>query len=160
MNKYEIIENFLEPIPFSDIKNTINGDTFYWFYNDYVNWRPSIHFQFKNEILKDSNLVNHNFLNYLTMCKPMLDKIPLQKIHSLNFNLLPQKQIKTEYKITRYKEKLAILFSNNSDGGINIDKQFIKCSENKLIKLDIDNNLEFVFPVKEKNTTFVLLNYN
>jgi len=24
MNNYEIIENFLEPIPFSDIKNTIN----------------------------------------------------------------------------------------------------------------------------------------
>ena len=51
MNNYQIIENFLEPIPFSDIKNTINGDTFYWFYNDYVNWRPSNHFQFKNEIL-------------------------------------------------------------------------------------------------------------
>ena len=162
MNNYEIIENFLEPIPFSDIKNTINGDTFFWFYNDYVNWRPSNHFQFKNQIIKDSNLVNHYFVNYLKMCEPFLNKIPLKKIHSLSFHLLPNKSNKIEYKVTRYKQnsKVAILFANNSDGGINIDKQFIKCSKNKLIKFDTSYNLEFVFPIKEKITTFVLLNYN
>lgn len=162
MNENMIIKNFLEPVPFADIKNSINGDTFYWFYNDYINWRPSNNFQFKNEIIKDSNLVNHNFLNYFKMCEPMLNKIPLQKIHSLSFHLLPQKAVKTEYKITRYKEnsKLAILFADNSDGGININKQFINCNENKLIKLNTSKNLEFVFPVKEKITTFILLNYN
>lgn len=162
MNKHEEIVNFLDFISFSDIKNTVNGDTFYWFYNDYVNLRPSNHFQFKNEIIKDLKLTSYNFVNYFKMCQPMLNKIPLKTIHSLSFHLLPNKPETIEYELTRYKSnsKIAILFCNNSDGGIIIDKQFIKCTENKLIKLNTNNNFKFVFPIKEKITTFALLNYN
>ena len=96
------------------------------------------------------------------MCQPMLDKISLKKIHSLSFHLLPNKPETIEYELTRYKlnSKIAILFSDNSDGGIIIDNQFLKCTENQLIKFNTNNNLKFVFPIKEKITTFVLLNYN
>tara|TARA_R100000654_G_scaffold18031_1_gene37649 strand:- start:688 stop:1176 length:489 start_codon:yes stop_codon:yes gene_type:complete len=162
MNKYEIINNFIDKVSFSDIKNTVNGDTFYWFYNDYINFRPSNHFQFKNQIIKDSTLTSHNFINYFTMCKPVLDKITTKKIHSLSFHLLPNKPQRIEYQLTRYKpnSEIAILFSNNSDGGIVIDEAFLKCTENQLIKLNTNNSLKFVFPTKEKITTFVLLNYN
>tara|TARA_S200002703_G_C3790814_1_gene244055 strand:- start:631 stop:1119 length:489 start_codon:yes stop_codon:yes gene_type:complete len=162
MSKHKIINNFIDPVLFSDIKNTVNGDTFYWFYNDYINWRPSNHFQFKNQIIKDSKLTSYNFVNYFKMCQPMLDKIFLKKIHSLSFHLLPNKPETIEYELTRYKlnSKIAILFSDNSDGGIIIDNQFLKCTENQLIKFNTNNNLKFVFPIKEKITTFVLLNYN
>ena len=62
----KIIENCVDPILFFSIKDTINGDTFYWFYNDYVNYRPCKGFKFYTEIIKNDNLQN-NFINYLKL---------------------------------------------------------------------------------------------
>mgnify|MGYP003648403605 CR=1 FL=1 len=105
-----ITDNFIDPVLFSDIKHTLTGDTFFWFYNDYVNYRPCDGYKFTNEIIKDSNLTHRSFINYFHMIKPALDKINPKKLHSVRFNLF-LKTIKPEkYLINSHEQnsKLAI----------------------------------------------------
>ena len=159
--KYKIEDNFIDRILFSSIRDTLIGDTFFWFYNDFVNYRPCDGYKFTNEIIKDSNLTNYYFLNYLNMIKPVLEKISHKKLHSVRFNLFP-KTIKPEkYIINNYKKntKVAILFANNTDGGIEIDNAFIKSTENQLISFDSDVEYKIVTPTDIKIFTYAIINY-
>ena len=152
----------MDPILYSSIRDTLTGDTFYWFYQDYINFKPSKEFHFKTEIIRDSTLLGNQFINYLTMIKPAVELIPHKKIHSLSFRLLPTKTKKTEYEFNRFKKgtNVFVLFGNNSDGGININNEFIESSENTSVIFKSDDQLKFVFPVKDKITPFILLNYS
>jgi len=50
--KHNIINNIIDPVLFSSIKDTLTGDTFFWLYNDFVNYRPCGGYRFTNEIIK------------------------------------------------------------------------------------------------------------
>ena len=76
--KFNIVNDFIDLIV-SSIRDTLTGDTFFWFYNDFVNYRPCEGYKFSNEIIKDSNLTSRIFVNYLQMIRPVLEKIS-QKI--------------------------------------------------------------------------------
>ena len=160
--KPQITHRFMDPILYSSIRDTITGETFYWFYQDYINFRPSKEFHFKTEIIKDSTLLSNQFINYLTMVKPALQLITHKKIHSLSFRMLTKRNKKTEYGFDRFKvdTNVFILFGNNSDGGVNINNEFIKSSENTSVIFKSNDELKFVFPVKDKITPFILLNYS
>ena len=84
----KIIERLVDRVLFSSIRDTLIGDTFYWFYNDFVNYRPCKGYKFTNEIIKNSNLTSSMFINYLNMIKPALEKIPHKKLYSVRFNLI------------------------------------------------------------------------
>lgn len=159
--KHQITNNFIDPILYSSIKDTLTGDTFLWSYKDFVNYKPSNEFYFTTEIMKNSNLLGNIFVNYLSMVKPLLNKIPNKEINSLSFNLLTKKSNIIQYSITRYKKnsKFLILFGNKSDGGISVDKEIITSTENTAVTFNQENNFSFVFPVKDKITTFILINY-
>ena len=159
--KYKIEDNFMDPILFSSVKDTLTGDTFFWFYNDFINYRPCDGYKFTNEIIKDSNLTNYYFLNYLNMIKPALEKIPHKKLHSVRFNLF-LKTIKPEkHTINNHKKntKVSILFANNTDGGIEIDNAFIKSTENQLISFDSNVEYKVVTPTDLKIFTYAIINY-
>ena len=159
--KYKIEDNFMDRILFSSVKDTLTGDTFFWFYNDFINYRPCDGYKFTNEIIKDSNLTNYYFLNYLNMIKPALEKIPHKKLHSVRFNLF-LKTIKPEkHTINNHKKntKVSILFANNTDGGIEIDNAFIKSTENQLISFDSNVEYKVVTPTDLKIFTYAVINY-
>ena len=159
--KYKIEDNFMDRILFSSVKDTLTGDTFFWFYNDFINYRPCDGYKFTNEIIKDSNLTNYYFLNYLNMIKPALEKIPHKKLHSVRFNLF-LKTIKPEkHTINNHKKntKVSILFANNTDGGIEIDNAFIKSTENLLISFDSNVEYKVVTPTDLKIFTYAIINY-
>jgi len=160
--KPQISHRFMDPVLYSSIRDTITGDTFYWLYQDFVNFRPSKEFHFKLEIVNDSNLLNHNYINYLYMVKPALQLVPHKKIHSLSFRMLTKRNKKIEYGFDRFKmgTNVFVLFGNNSDGGINVNNEFIESSENTSVTFKSDDQLKFVFPIKDKITPFVLLNYS
>jgi len=160
--KPQITHRFMDPILYSSIRDTITGDTFYWLYQDYINFKPSKEFHFKTEIIKDSTLLSNQFINYLTMVKPALQLITHKKIHSLSFRMLTTRTKKIEYEFNRFKKgtNVFILFGNNSDGGVNINNEFIKSSENTSVIFKSNDELKFVFPVKDKITPFILLNYS
>ena len=157
-----IADNFIDPILFSSIRDTLTGDTFYWFYNDFVNYRPCEGYKFTNEIIKNSNLVNHIFINYLNMVKPALEKIPHKKLHSVRFNLFLKTPTPQKYVIDNHKKdsKIGILFANTCDGGIEIDNNFIEAKENKLILFDSNTEYKIVTPTKDKIFTYTLVNYD
>jgi hypothetical protein len=46
---HNIINNLISPVLFSSIRDTLTGDTFYWFYNDFVNYRPCKGYKFTND---------------------------------------------------------------------------------------------------------------
>ena len=159
--KYKIEDNFIDSVLFSSIRDTLTGNTFFWFYNDFVNYGPCDGYKFTNEIIKDSNLNNYYFLNYLNMIKPVLEKIPHKKLHSVRFNLF-LKTIKPEkHTINNHKKntKVSILFANNTDGGIEIDNAFIKSTENQLISFDSNIEYKVVTPTDLKTFTYAIINY-
>ena len=159
--KHNIINNLIDPVLFSSIKDTLTGDTFFWFYNDFVNYRPCDGYKFTNEIIKNSNLTHSTFINYLHMIKPVLEKITHKKLHSVRFNLF-LKTIKPEkYIINHHKPntKVAILFANNTDGGIEIDDNFIESTENQLVSFDSDIEYKVVTPTTNKIFTYAIINY-
>lgn len=157
----KIIENCVDPILFFSIKDTINGDTFYWFYNDYVNYRPCKGFKFYTEIIKNDNLQN-NFINYLNMIKPILSVLSYKKLYSVSAQLLTQTINFEKYSITQHKKdaKIGILFANTCDGGIEIDNNFIEAEENKLILFNSNTEYKVITPTKDKIFTYILVNYD
>ena len=158
---HNIINNFIDPVLFSSIRDTLIGDTFFWFYNDFVNYRPCEGYKFTNEIIKNSNLTNSIFINYLNMIKPALEKIPHKKLHSVRFNLLLKTPTPQKYIIDNHKKdaKIGILFANTCDGGIEIDHNFIKAEENKLVTFDSNTEYKIITPTKDKIFTYTLINY-
>tara|TARA_R100000995_G_scaffold75966_1_gene45470 strand:- start:73 stop:558 length:486 start_codon:yes stop_codon:yes gene_type:complete len=159
--KHNIIDNFIDPILFSSIRDTTTGDTFFWFYNDFVNYRPCKGYKFTNEIVKDSNLTHRVFMSYLNMVKPVLEKIPHKKLHSVRFNLFTKTLEPQKYLINHHKQntKVAILFSNHTNGGIEIDDTFIKSTENKLISFNSDVEYKIITPTKDEIFTYLVVNY-
>ena len=156
-----IINNFIDPVSFSSLRDTLTGDTFFWFYNDFVNYRPCEGYKFTNEIIKNSNLVNHTFINYLNMIKPALEKIPHKKLYSVRFNLFTKTPTPQKYTINNHKKdtKIGILFTNTCDGGIEIDNNLIEAEENKLVTFDSNTEYKIVTPTKDKIFTYTLVNY-
>lgn len=161
-NKYNIKENLLDPRLFSSVKATLTGDTFFWFYNDFVNYRPCDGYKFTNEIVKDSNLTHSVFVNYLNMIKPALDKINPKKLHSVRFNLFIQTLNPQKYLINNHKQnsKISIYFANSTNGGIEINNTFIKSTENQLVSFDSDVEYKVVTPTNFKIFTYTVINYD
>ena len=161
MTRYNIINNFIDPILFSSIRDTLTGDTFFWFYNDFVNYRPCEGYKFSNEIIKDSNLTSRIFINYLQMIRPALEKISHKKLHSVKFNLFTKTLKPQKYLINHHKlnTKVAILFANNTNGGIEIDNTFIKSTENQLVSFDSNIEYKVVTPTDLKIFTYMIINY-
>ena len=158
---HSIINNFIDPILFSSIKDTLTGDTFFWLYNDFVNYRPCDGYRFTNEIIKDSSLTHSIFINYLNMVKPVLEKIPHKKLHSVRFNLFTKTLEPQKYLNNRYKKdsKVSILFANNTNGGIKINNVFIKSTENQLVLFDSNAEYNIVTPTDNKIFTYLVINY-
>ena len=158
---HNIINNFIDPVLFSSIRDTLTGDTFYWFYNDFVNYRPCEGYKFTNEIIKNSTLKNPIFINYLNMVKPVLEKIPHKKIYSVTFNLFIKTPTPQKYTINNHKKdaKIGILFANTCDGKIEIDNNFIEAKENKLVTFDSNAEYKIITSVKNKIFTYVVINY-
>ena len=97
--KHNIINNLISPVLFSSIRDTLTGDTFFWFYNDFV-------------------INNH-----------------------------------------KQNTKVAILFANNTNGGIEIDNAFIKSTENQLVSFDSDVEYKVITPTTNKIFTYAIINY-
>jgi hypothetical protein len=156
-----IINNFVDPILFSSIRDTLTGDTFFWFYNDFVNYRPCEGYKFTNEIIKNSNLTSSMFINYLNMIKPALEKIPHKKLYSVRFNLFLKTPTPQKYTIDNHKKdaQIGILFANTCDGGIEMDNNFIEAEENKLILFNSSTEYKVVTSTKNKIFTYTLINY-
>lgn len=161
-DKYNIKENLVHPVLFSSIRDTLTRDTFYWFYNDFVNYRPCDGYKFTNEIVKNSNLTNPVFINYLNMIKPALEKIPHKKLYSVRFNLFLKTPTPQKYIINNHKKdtKVSILFANNCDGGIEVDNNFIKAEENKLVSYGSNVEYKVVTPTDFKIFTYTVVNYD
>ena len=159
--KFNIVDNLIDPVLFSSIRDTLTGDTFFWFYNDFVNYRPCKGYKFSSEIIKDSNLTSRIFINYLQMIRPALEKISHKKLHSVKFNLFTKTLKPQKYLINHHKlnTKVAILFANNTNGGIEIDNTFIKSTENQLVSFDSNIEYKVVTPTDLKIFTYMIINY-
>ncbi len=74
--KHQILNNFIDPILYSSIKDTLTGDTFLWSYKDFINYKPSNEFYFTTEIMKDSNLLNNILHLHAKQCSPQISHSP------------------------------------------------------------------------------------
>ena len=95
------------------------------------------------------------------MIKPALEKIPHKKLHSVRFNLFTKTLEPQKYLINNHKQntKVAILFANNTNGGIEIDNTFIKSTENQLVSFNSNIEYKVVTPTTNKIFTYAIINY-
>ena len=95
------------------------------------------------------------------MIKPALEKISHKKLHSVKFNLFTKTLKPRKYLINHHKPntKVAILFANNTNGGIEIDNTFIKSTENQLVSFDSNVEYKVVTPTNPKIFTYAIINY-
>ena len=95
------------------------------------------------------------------MVKPVLEKIPHKKLHSVRFNLFTKTLEPQKYLNNRYKKdsKVSILFANNTNGGIEINNVFIKSTENQLVLFDSNAEYNIVTPTDNKIFTYLVINY-
>ena len=100
--------------------------------------------------------------HYLNMIKPVLEKIPHKKLHSVRFNLFTKTLEPQKYLINHHKPKtkVAILFANSTNGGIEIDNTFIKSTENHLLSFDSDVEYKVITPTTNKIFTYAIINYD
>ena len=85
-----------------------------------------------------------------------------QGFSQIRFNLF-LKTIKPEkYIINHHKPntKVAILFTNNTNGGIEIDNTFIKSTENQLVSFDSNIEYNIVTSTDNKIFTYAIINYD
>ena len=96
------------------------------------------------------------------MVKPVLEKIPHKKLHSVRFNLFTKTLELQKYIINHHKPntKVAILFVNNTNGGIEVNNAFIKSTENQFLSFDSGVEYKVITPTTNKIFTYAIINYD
>ena len=134
---YEVIDNFLDNDTFTAVKNTLLGDKFPWYLNNYVNTIE------ENKNINDYQLV-HTFYknhvvnsNYYSAIEPIINKINPISLIRVKANLLPGTEniIEHGWHTDFDFECITSVFYINTNNGYTIFKngEKIKSIENRLV---------------------------
>jgi len=136
----EVIDNFLDKDSFENIKNTMMGNDFPWFYAptktkgyDFDN-----NFQFVHIFYRD-NMANSKYLNMLSPIVDILDPLSLVKIKA-NLTAKTDEIIEygyhTDYE-TDTKLHTAVYYVNTNNGYTKFESgRIIESKENRLVIFD------------------------
>jgi hypothetical protein len=142
-NKFIVIENALKKENFLTIKNTLEGDTFPWYFNKVLYNKVDNNFQFTH-IFYNNFTINSDFYSLIIPILEVLKPLTLIKIKA---NLLTQEKKIIEHGMHvdyDYKNcKTAVYYVNTNNGYTKFsDGEKISSEENKLL----------IFNTEEKHT--------
>tara|TARA_R110000850_G_scaffold59682_1_gene137659 strand:+ start:2102 stop:2614 length:513 start_codon:yes stop_codon:yes gene_type:complete len=140
MSDIKIFDNFLNKQDFKKLFDSMNGNSFPWYYNDYVNDKENNneHFQFI-----------HNFFNktvtsnLFTLVEPLTHKLDMTSIVRIKANLL----LKTDTPVVhdyhtdfnwKYKWWTAVYYVNSNNGKtiFKKNKESVCSKANRLVLFD------------------------
>lgn len=137
----EIYDNFLDQRNFENIKNTILGENFPWFFNTFINSpeENNEYFQFTH-LFFIKTMVMSNFYNVLM---PLFDKMDIQSLVKCKANLNVKQNQNKIYGMHKdlenfsFNSKTAIFYLNENNGYTKLeDGTKIYPKENRLIVFD------------------------
>ena len=152
MDKYNVIDNFLEPTVFKDLKNYIESDTFIWRFSDRCTHlyeheeAPDYDFYFYNLIF-DHNMIctDQNTWNFINLVLNKLDMKCLRRCKINSYIKTPKIIHHKKHIDYDYSHKGAIFSLNTNDGYTVLkDGSEIKSIENRLLLFN---------PSEEHNST-------
>ena len=158
----KIIDNFLEPIHFDDIKNTLTSLNFPWYYEN-----SSDHGEDDNpqmiHVFYDTFLSHKvNSPTYINLFNPVLEKLKVFSLIRIKANLTFKSNKKSSFHTDYLKVKKcksAILYLNTNDGGTQFEKDFVKAKENRMVIFSTDKKHRAVRSQKNQGRFVVNINY-
>ena len=162
--KIKEYKNFLPNDIFKTLKDTMMGDNFPWYFNDFTIAPGGSGYQFTHTFLSGTgNGISSDFLSIL---HPIIDKLKLEKVVRIKANLNPQTSIfnkGTGWHIDtnppKLDQKTAIYYINTNNGYTQFKwRRKVKSIENRLVIFDATTKL-CGFTCTDKKSR-VLVNYN
>jgi len=134
----KIYKNFLPKDIFKKLKNTMMGEYFPWYFNDYVsNFQKENNFQFTFRFINDGDYVCWG--EWKNIIIPVLQKINHKKINRVKANLLVRtnKIIEHGFHTDQDNGTTGILYLDNSNGYTKFENgKKIKSEENKYVEFN------------------------
>ena len=136
----EVIDDFLDKESFTNIKNTMMGNDFPWFYapTKTTGYDFDNNFQFVHIFYRD-NEMNSKYLNMLSPIVQILDPLSLVKIKA-NLTIKTDEIIEYGYHtdyVTDTKLHTAVYYINTNNGYTKFENgRIIESKENRLVVFD------------------------
>ena len=134
----KIYKNFLPKDIFKKLKNTMMGEYFPWYFNDYVRYfQKEDNFQFTFRFINDGDYVCWG--EWKNIIIPVLQKIKHKKINRVKANLLVRtnKIIEHGFHTDQDIGTTGILYLDNSNGYTKFENgKKIKSEENKYVEFN------------------------
>jgi len=134
----KIYKNFLPKDIFKKLKNTMMGEYFPWYFNDYVsNFQKENNFQFTFRFINDGDYVCWG--EWKNIIIPVLQKINHKKINRVKANLIVRtnKIIEHGFHTDQDNGTTGILYLDNSNGYTKFENgKKIKSEENKYVEFN------------------------
>ena len=157
----KIYKNFLPKDIFKKLKNTMMGEYFPWYFNDYVsNFQKEDNFQFTFHFVKDGDFTCWG--DWKDIMLPVLKKIKYKKINRVKANLLTRtnKIMEHGFHIDQDIGTTGILYLDNSNGYTKFENgKKIKSEENKYIEFNSALNHTGSSCTDEKRRVVINFNY-
>jgi hypothetical protein len=162
--QYEVIDNFLAPDDFLNIKNTMFSNNFPWGYE------PSVLNYPNSEILDKLYFFTHKFYkdyvpfsNFISLLDPIIKKLNPKSIIKIQANLYPNVNKYIESLFHRdyeYSHKGAVFYLNTNNGFTELeDKTKIQSIENRILLHDPFEFHKIVPCTDEKVRIVIVFNY-
>jgi hypothetical protein len=162
--KYEIIDNFLPPSDFLNIKNTMFSNAFPWHYN------PSILDYPNAESLEKLYFFTHKFYrdyvpssNYISILDPIIKKLNAKSLIKIQANLYPNVNKYIESKFHRdydFSHKGGVFYLNTNNGFTELEGGTkIESIENRILLHDPFEFHKIVPCTDEKVRIVIVFNY-
>ena len=156
-----IYKNFLPKDIFKKLKNAMMGDTFPWYFNDFVNYKNEKRnkFQFTFTFIRDGEY--QCWGEWKDIMIPVLKNIKHKKMNRVKANLLTRtdKIIEHKYHTDQEKGITGILYLDNCNG-------YTKFKNGKIVKSEENKYVEFDSTLKHTGSTCtnkmrrVVVNFN
>ena len=134
----KIYKNFLPKDVFKKLKDTMMGEYFPWYFNDYVSeFQKEDNFQFTFRFINDGDYVCWG--EWKNIIIPVLQKINHKKINRVKANLLTRtdKNIEQGFHTDQDTGTTGILYLDNSNGYTKFENgKKIKSEENKYVEFN------------------------
>ena len=135
----EIIDDFLEPLNFSELQDIFLGAQIPWYYNKGVNQPSSQNdskdYQFTHKIFEDSMIQSEIF----ALIQPILAKLNVKSLIRIKANLSTKAE-EASYQgfhtDTTFDCTTAIFYLNTNNGHTMVGDQKIESIENRLVRFN------------------------
>lgn len=163
MNKFTIIDNFLDVQSFNNLSNLFLGNDINWHFNRSVNAYDLCgpenlnDFQFTHTIFKDHIIFSQTF----QQLEPILKLLNVKSLIRIKANLTTKTDVIYEHGMhvdTTYDSNAAILYLNTNNGYTKIGEDKVDSIANRLIKFN--SRIPHTGSTSTDTQIRVILNFN